>query len=172
MISSFQQVAADEPIPHPRSLDRALADVLGRDDRRGFDRRRRPTPMFSRYALFGGRRRAVRRVDDDPQQFVDQYGSGLFLVVLAIVALNFLDAWFTIFFLSHGGTELNPLVDSVIRLGLLPFILLKSVGIGFCVVVLTVAKNFRTARFGLGVVLLGYTALLGGWHLYLLLEHA
>lgn len=87
-------------------------------------------------------------------------------MVLAVVALNFLDAWFTMLFLSHGGEELNPIMDAVIRQGTMPFVLAKSVGIGICVAVLTVAKNFRFARVGLGIVLVGYAALLG-WHLHL-----
>lgn len=135
--------------------------------RRGLDRRREPTPMFSRYALLGGRRRnGGRRPGEAEDVFVDQHGPALFLVVLGIVALNFLDAWFTMFFLSHGGEELNPVMDFVIRTGTVPFILAKSVGIGLCVAVLTVSKTFRFARIGLAVVLVGY-AVLFGWHLWL-----
>lgn len=123
--------------------------------------------MLSRYTLIGGRRRRGGRRDaEDEEVFVDLHGSRLLVVVLAIVALNFLDAWFTMFFLSLGGEELNPLMDAVIRIGPLPFVLAKSLGIGLCVAVLTVAKNFRFARIGLGIVLLGYSALLG-WHLWL-----
>lgn len=134
---------------------------------RGPDRRLRPTPLLSRYTFFGGRRQlAGRRAFDDREAFVDVHGSRLFLVVVAIVALNFLDAFFTIFFLSHGGTELNPLVDAVLRVGTWPFIALKSLGIGVCVAVLTVAKNFRFAKLGLAVILGGYSVLLG-WHLWL-----
>ncbi len=133
----------------------------------GPDRRRRPTPALSRYTFFGGRRRAGgRRAHENDDAFVDVHGPGLFLVVLAVIALNFLDAWFTMFFLSIGGEELNPVMDAVIREGTLPFILAKSVGIGICVAVLTVAKNFRFARVGLAVVLVGY-ALLFGWHMWL-----
>jgi hypothetical protein len=143
-----------------------ISPGFGFDDRRGTDRRRRPTPALSRYAIFGGRRVGGRRTGEDANQFVDRHGPWLFLVVVGVVALNFLDAWFTVLFLSHGGVELNPLVDQVIQSGLAPFILLKSAGIGFCVAVLTLTKNFRVARLGLGFVFGGY-ALLLGWHLYL-----
>ncbi len=134
---------------------------------RGVDRRTRPTPFLSRYALYGGRRRSAgRRASDGREVFVDLHGAGLWTVVLAIVALNILDAWFTVFFLSHGGQELNPIIESILHLGTWPFIALKSVGIGLCVAVLTIAKNFRYARLGLGCVLVGYSALLG-WHFWL-----
>lgn len=124
--------------------------------------------MFSRYTLWGGRRRSSgRRSGEAPACFVDEHGALLFLVVVTIIALNFLDAWFTIYFLSHGGTELNPLVNWLLQGGTWPFILAKSLGIGACVGVLTLTKNFKVARLGLGVVLIGYSLLLC-WHLTLL----
>ncbi len=133
------------------------------------DRRRRPTPMFSRYVLWGGRRRDVRRADEREGAFVDVHGPRLFALVLAILALNLLDAWFTLVFLSHGGKELNPMVQMVLDLGghPLPFLFLKTFGIGVLCAYLTLAKNFRSARIGLWIVFGGYSVLLG-WHLYLL----
>ena len=122
---------------------------------------------MSRYSLFGGRRRSGgRRGIENEGAFVDVHGHGLFAVVLGIVGLNFLDAWFTIYFLSLGGEELNPVMVWLLGVGTLPFVLVKSAGIGACVAVLTVAKNFAYARFGLVLVLVGYSALIG-WHLWL-----
>lgn len=123
--------------------------------------------MFSLHGLVGGRRTGIRRRSDDPEVFVDRYGTGLFAAVMAVVVLNLLDAWFTLLFLAHGGRELNPLVDQVLRLGPQAFILFKTLGIGCCVAFLTVTKNFRAARIGLSVVLVGYGLLLA-WHLLLL----
>lgn len=125
--------------------------------------------MFSRYVLKGGRRRSVRRNEEREGAFVDVHGPGVLLVVLAIVALNLLDAYFTLLFLSHGGTELNPVVQMVLdhTWHPWPFILLKTVGIGIACAFLMIAKHFRPARIGLAFVLLGYTVLLG-WHLCLL----
>lgn len=133
------------------------------------DRRARPTPMFSRYAFFGGRRRSVRRREEREGAFVDVHGPRLFGMVAAIVALNLLDAWFTLLFLSHGGRELNPIVQGVLDLDShpWPFLIFKTFGIGCACAFLALTKNFRPARIGLWVVLLGYSALLG-WHLYLL----
>ncbi len=136
-------------------------------DRRGPDRRRRPTPMLSRYTFFGGRRRGVRRAEDPQEVFVDRYGKGVISAVLALVLLNLADAFFTLLFLAHGGQELNPLVDEVLKFGPEAFILLKTLGIGVCAAFLTLTKNFRAARIGLWVVLSGYSLLLC-WHLLLL----
>lgn len=135
--------------------------------RRGSDRRRQPTPMLSRYAWFGGRRVAGRRRWERSNIYVDQHGPTLLSVVLALTALNFLDAYFTILFLSYGGQELNPVVDSLLTFGPWPFLLAKSLGVGLCVGFLTVTKNFVAARVGLGALTLGYLALLG-WHFHLL----
>lgn len=133
------------------------------------DRRRRPTPMLSRYVVWGGRRRTVRRVEEREGAFVDVHGARLFLVIAAIIALNVLDAWFTLLFLAHGGRELNPFVQVVLDLGShpWPFLLFKTVGIGCACAFLALTKNFRPARIGMAIVFVGY-ALLLGWHLYLL----
>lgn len=141
----------------------------GPDQRRQSDRRAQPTPMLSRHALFGGRRRAVRRIEEREGAFVDVHGPRVLLVALAIVALNLLDAWFTLLFLSHGGQELNPVVQLVLDLGghPWPFLLLKTVGIGCACALLVVTKNFRPARWGMAFVLIGYSVLLC-WHLFLL----
>ena len=70
--------------------------------------------MFSRHVLAGGRRRTIRRDEERDCAFVDVHGPRMLLLVVAIVALNLLDAYFTLLFLSHGGTELNPLVQVVL----------------------------------------------------------
>ena len=45
--------------------------------------------------------------------------------------------------------------------------LLKTIGIGVACAFLIVAKHFRSARWGMGFVVVGYSVLLG-WHLFLL----
>lgn len=125
--------------------------------------------MLSRYVVWGGRRRTVRRAEEREGAFVDVHGARLFLVIGAIIALNVLDAWFTLLFLAHGGRELNPFVQVVLELDghPWPFLLFKTVGIGCACAFLTLTKNFRPARIGMAIVFVGYAVLLG-WHLYLL----
>lgn len=123
--------------------------------------------MLSRYAWFGGRRTAGRRRGERSNVYVDQHGPVLLAVVLGLTALNFLDAYFTVLFLSYGGQELNPVVETLLAFGPWPFLLAKSLGVGLCVGFLTLTKNFRAARTGLAVLTLGYLALLA-WHFHLL----
>ena len=119
--------------------------------------------MFSRYALRGGRRAAPRRMAEIEGAYVDIYGSGLFLTVTVIAMLNFLDAFFTVLYLSFGGRELNPVVQQSLDMGMPWFIAMKSVGIGLCLVFLTMTKNTQFSRFGLAVIFTGYLALIC-WH--------
>jgi hypothetical protein len=158
-------------VPDPSTIPSGAPPIplVGWDDRRSPDRRSCPTPAFSWHVWFGGRRLGPRRRADDPYGFADQHGWSLFLVVTAVAALNIVDAYFTVLFLSHGGVELNPLIDFVLTQGTWPFLLVKSLGIGVCLVFLTLTKSFRASRIGLGVVLVGYLLLLC-WHLYLLGE--
>lgn len=107
-----------------------------------------------------------RRTGAASDTFVDRHGPGLFVVVMVIVGLNILDAFFTIHLLSHGGQELNPVVDMVLQYGVGPFVFCKSLCIGLCIALLSLTKNFQVARIGLALVFLGYSGLLV-WHLHL-----
>lgn len=145
----------------------SVGSATGTSRRLQGDRRTRPTPMFSRYALFGGRRRGGRRAGETDNIYVDRHGPLLLFGALALALLNVLDAFFTMLFLSHGGQELNPLIESMLALGPWPFLVTKTIGVGICVGFLVMTKTFPAARVGLIVLLTGYTTLLG-WHLWLL----
>ena len=74
------------------------------------DRRKKPTPMLSRYTL-SGRRSTFRRAEDQRNGgYVDRYGLNLLICLILIAGLNVLDAFFTIIILESGGHEVNPLV--------------------------------------------------------------
>lgn len=80
------------------------------DSRISQDRRQKPTPILSRYTVFG-RRRSFRRAEDQRRGgYVDRYGQNLFFCLLLIAGFNILDAFFTIMILESGGSEVNPLV--------------------------------------------------------------
>jgi hypothetical protein len=149
----------------PSAVATQDADV----ERRGGDRRQRPTPMWSRYVFAGGRRRTVRRAEEREGAFVDVHGPRVLLLITAILVLNLLDAWFTLLFLSYGGREMNPVVQAVLDLGgqPWPFLILKTFGIGAACAFLMLTKNFRPARWGMWFVFVGYSVLLA-WHFYLL----
>jgi hypothetical protein len=78
------------------------------DDRAIQDRRKKPTPVLSRYTLCG-RRSSFRRAEDQRKGgYVDRYGPKLCLCLILIVVLNVLDAVCTIIILGEGGSEINP----------------------------------------------------------------
>jgi hypothetical protein len=85
-------------------------------ERRNFqDRRRQPTPILSRYTLWGRRRMLRRKEDREKGGYVDRYGAKLFFFLVLIVGLNMLDSLFTTMILDCGGWEVNPIVRSAIE---------------------------------------------------------
>ena len=79
------------------------------------DRRKRPTPILSRFT-FRGRRKILRREEDQKRGgYVDRYSPNLLFFLISIVGLNILDALFTMMILDYGGWEVNPVVRSAIE---------------------------------------------------------
>jgi hypothetical protein len=134
---------------------------------RGPDRRERPTPRFSRYTLFGGRRRGGRRAEEALNTFVDQYSVRLWGLMIWIAAMNAGDTFFTLLHLQGGGIELNPVAELMLETGRLGFVALKSFLITVPLVVLCLHKNFSLARVGLWIAAGTYTVLLA-YHVSLL----
>lgn len=135
------------------------ASEASQSGRQRFDRRRQATPRFSRYTLFGGRRRGPRRESERSGSFVDLYSKRLWALLLWVAAMNLADSYFTLVHLQAGGVELNPVADALLRTGRIGFVLSKSVLIGLALVVLCVHKNFLMARVGLLASAAIYTAL-------------
>lgn len=108
----------------------------------------------------------VRREVERDGSYVDRYGTAMLAVVLWVSLMNIGDSFFTIRHLQHGGIELNPLAQELLKTGKSGFVLWKGVLIGVALVVLTVHKNFGLARAGLWLAAGGYTVLCG-YHLYL-----
>jgi hypothetical protein len=86
-------------------------------DRRGFkDRRKQPTTGLSRYAFLGQRKGFRRAIDRRRGGYVDRYSARLLFTLTLIVGLNILDALFTMMIIDLKGTEINPIVLSVMHL--------------------------------------------------------
>ena len=154
----------DTRIEVPPAL--AAAAALKIDRRRYSDRRRRSTPMFSRYAFVNGRREAGRRRGETANIFVDRYGQLTFLLASAILLLNALDAFFTLLFLGLGGQELNPVAQGLLDMGPMVFLGVKTFGIGLCTLYLVMVRKFRGVGWGFAAVL-GIYVLLICWHFFL-----
>ncbi len=143
-----------------------LSEVLVVEKRwPGRDRRMRPTPMLSRFS-FVGRRRGFRRQGEGMNAYVDRYGFGILAVSAGIMILCALDALFTLLYLQKGGSELNPVMDAAIRLGVVPFVSIKCALTIAGVLFLCLHKNFRFVR-GLLVGVLGLYLALLGYHVYI-----
>ena len=142
------------------SAGRVLANVRT-------DRRAEPTSRFSRYSLFGGRRRRTRRAEEAEGSFVDIYGHRLWLLLLWTALMNVADCFFTLWHLQGGGIELNPIAAALLGTGRSGFVLWKSMLIALALLVLCLHKNFQLARLGLWAAAGGYT-LLTAYHLALL----
>lgn len=131
------------------------------------DRRARPTPMLSRYTLFGRRRRG-RREGETENVYVDRPGPYVITAFFAITALSLLDATCTLYELSRGGTEANPIMRAALELGNHGFVFLKTILTVVGAAFLCLHKNWKLGRVSLWVAICGYTALTA-WHLYGLL---
>lgn len=127
--------------------------------RRGPDRRKRPTPRFSRYTFFGGRRKEARREGERTDSFVDLYPNALLFLFAWIAMMNLLDSFFTLVHLQAGGIELNPFAALLLETGRVGFVVWKSILIGAAVLVLCLHKNFVLARLGILIAAASYTAL-------------
>lgn len=134
--------------------------------KRSQDRRQRPTPRISRYALFGGRRRKVRRTKEVEGSFVDVYSQRLWCMILWVALMNVADSYFTLVHLQSGAIELNPVAQFLLETGRVRFVLYKSSLIALSLLVLCLHKNFILARFGLWAAAGAYTVLVA-YHLSL-----
>lgn len=131
---------------------------------RGPDRRRRPTPMLSRF-LFFGRRAGGRREGEQKFTYVDRPGVWILVAFAAVLALSLFDAWFTLELLKRGATEANPVMRAALDLGDHAFVLIKTVITIVAAGFLCLHKNWPLGRVCLGLALVGYTVLMG-YHLY------
>ncbi len=144
----------------------ATGDVEGQAVKRAFtDRRKRPTPMFSRYWLRGRRRQAGRRDADNRHVYVDRYTRTEWVVVVWLVVASLADLGLTLLHLQAGGGEANPIMDWFLGIGGIPaFACAKVFMTAAPVLFLLVHARFRgtwPALLGLSamyVALMGYHA--------------
>ena len=89
------------------------------------ERRCNTIPLL-RYLVAGGRRRGVRRVDDQ-QRFIilDRYSPHLLTAIVGILCLSLLDALLTLGLIEHGVAEVNPVMAFFLKQGPLVFTSVK-----------------------------------------------
>ena len=108
------------------------------DRRNKDDRRFSSTRALNRHSLTGQRAHA-RRLDDKQNNgyYIDRYDSKIIITLVSILLLCLADAAMTILILSHGGQELNIIMELLIKESIFLFIigkyLLTSGGLIFLV---------------------------------------
>jgi hypothetical protein len=71
------------------------------------------------------------------------------LLTFIIFTLSTLDAGFTIIHLKNGASELNPLMEQIVRSGFQSMIIIKSLGIGLMGCFLAIHQNFKISIYGM-----------------------
>ncbi len=93
------------------------------------ERRSRKDRRSARSSLAGskaGRRRDLRRSEDRRKVvLLDQYPKPLLIAAAIILLLSLADAVMTLFLVSHGAIELNPIMDYFLKAGSVYFVVVK-----------------------------------------------
>ena len=137
--------------------------------RKSSDRRHRPTPLFSRYSLLGGRRRARRRTDDPRAYYVDRLGGLTWFLLLSVFLFQILDAHLTLTQLSRGGVEVNPIMSYLIQRGATLFVAVKLSVAAIGLLFLGIHKNYPLAKPGLAFLFTLFLIVIG-WQCYLVFQ--
>ena len=121
------------------------------------DRRRRPTPMISRYT-FRGRRRVIRRKEDMKRNiYVDRYGWPLIFLLAVILLLGTADAFLTLYHVQvNDAQEMNPVMDFFLGKSPHVFFHVKFALTALCLMVLCFHKNLPMVKYILASVLILY----------------
>ena len=114
------------------------------------DRASRSTSFISTLR-FGGRRKGFRRKGEGQDRYVDRPFLRAIVLTLIIFTLSTLDAILTLVHLENGASELNPLMEQIIRSGFQSMLLIKSVGIGLIACFLASHQNFKISFYGMHV---------------------
>jgi hypothetical protein len=144
-----------------------MEELLKENRRSGRDRRREPTRPFSRYMVFGRRRRVQRKGEKRNHLYVDRYDHPVLLVLLLVVLLSVLDGYLTIFHVERGAQEINPIMNFLLGYGDDCFFILKYVLTAIGVIIFCIFKNLLFVRIILACIIVFYVGILAN-HLVLM----
>lgn len=129
--------------------------------------------ILSKHSLVGKRQTARRREDRQKSYGVDRYSLKIFVTILLVISLSMLDATLTLFLISEGASELNPVMAYFLEHGPLVFFVAKYLMTSFALVF--ILPNTNSYLFGTkvrGKILFGLFAvpfaLAVKWELYLI----
>jgi hypothetical protein len=129
-----------------------MSETLHDSERRTLsDRRKLPTPVFSRYTFYGGRRKKIRREEDKKRyRYVDVYSPWLLLILLSIILISCIDAYLTLLMIENKIVlEGNPVMAYYLDFGAITFFLVKYSFTALSVIILCILKNSFVSRVGL-----------------------
>ena len=119
--------------------------------RSSLDRRKRKIPRL-KYLLFGGRRKMIRRSEDQQRMIIlDNYSPGLLAFVLIILTLSLVDGFFTLHLTNDGAEELNPVMAYFLDLSPWAFMSVKYFLTSLSVICFLILNNLYIKPFGIRV---------------------
>ncbi len=127
-----------EKIHHPTPR---RARTLALEQRRVLDRRKTTWRTFI-YGMVYHRRREQRRAGDTGV-YVDWYEPALLASCVTIAMLCVMDAFLTLQLLQHGASEINPIMDVLIKIDPVLFVQVKLALTFTGLLSLVLHKNFR-----------------------------
>ena len=118
-----------------------------REYRRGEDRRKRKIPPL-KYLLFGGRRKRIRRKEDENELIIlDTHGPWVIVLAVIILVLSIADGLLTLNLIGKGASETNPLMSYLIELSPYIYFFTKCFLTAICVIILILFRNYRSKIF-------------------------
>ncbi|MEN6458375.1 MAG: DUF5658 family protein [Thermoguttaceae bacterium] len=160
-------------VPTEMPIDAPKPVPPGVEQREKSDRRQSPTSPRGCFPLAGRRKRQRRAEEHRQPYFVDRFSSTLLILVLMLLMASLVDALLTLRLIQAGGTEINPLMDRLLSMGVVPFLIGKYILTAIGLPLLVIFKNFYLfgTRFRIGYlfpVLLSLYAVLIGYQLVLM----
>ena len=128
-------------------------------ERRKKTERRRSVLRALWHGNFARRRHAPRRSTDRHAAVTDWFQSHWLAVAITVLLLSFADAMLTLTLIAHGASEINPLMDPLVRGSGHGFAYWKIGLTAMGVVVLTLLARMRVWGKSVGHIL--YAALAG-----------
>ena len=115
------------------------------------DRRKKRTPLISKYTFWRGQRKKARRKADKRRHlFVDYYSLHLLLVLLALLLFNYIDSYLTLTLIQNDvAVEGNPIMAFHMENGISPFVVNKGFITSISLIIFCTLKNIHIAKIGL-----------------------
>ncbi len=83
---------------------------FGVEKRSSIDRRKEKLSLFSKYWLSGKRGEPRRKEDRERSYHVDRHSKKILIPIIFVIALSISDAVLTLYLISHGAAEINPVM--------------------------------------------------------------